>query len=433
MTKTIYSLLFLVIHTVTFAQISNSMFGIARNPNPGALYLATINPATGLSTNISTQSVGTMLSIGGAALNPYSNTYHYFGFNTIESLDLVTGNLVSSIPLNNPLGQSYFDFPQFNNSDSIIYGLSRRSYYDSTLMTTIGEVHLASINPATGTITQISNNSVGQGILMNAGSVLDPYQMIYYYSPGATLMGLDIYNGAIYSNTALTFTKGTYFDNMVFNCADSLIYGLIRYLHYDYVYSPIDSSIISQSLNMDSSALWLGTVNPTTGVVTRISANSIGEGYSLNAGATINPITQVYYFQGAIGITGVEIATGNLLTEQPVSNANGDPYFDLMRHYQNCYGAVELRFPETSTSVSTENRSLSFTIYPNPSENEINLSASSEIKRVEIMDMTGKIVYQHPENLQTAAINVSNLSNGLYLVKVYAKEGNFSIQKWVKN
>ncbi|MBX7242116.1 MAG: T9SS type A sorting domain-containing protein [Bacteroidia bacterium] len=422
---------FLILQTVAFSQISNNIFGIARDPN--TLYLATINPGTGVSTHIGSQSIGNILSIGGAALNPYSNTYHYFGFNTIESVDIATGNLVSSVQTSNPLGQSYFDFPQFNNSDSIIYGLSRRYYYDSVLMTNVGEVHLASIDPVSGLISQISGNSVGNGILMNSGSVLDPYQMVYYYSTGATLMGLDIYNGAIYSNPTLTFTKGNFFANMVFNCSDSLIYGLIQYNHYDYVYSPIDSSIISQTLNLDSCALWLGTVNPSTGVVTRISASSVGISYSLNASATINPNTQVYYFQSEAGLTGVDIVTGNVLTQQTVSNANGSLYFDLMRHYQNCYGAVETRFPEASTNISNQNFPQSFEIYPNPGETKIKLSSSSEIELVEFMDITGRIVSRHSLHLNTAEINVSSLPKGVYIVKAYAKEGGLGFAKWVKN
>lgn len=425
------SVCMLLLQVAGFSQINNNIYGIARNPS--ALYLATVNTATGVSTNIGTQSIGTILSIGGAALNPYADTYHYFGVNTIETVDIETGALVSSVPINNPLGQSYFDFPQFNNSDSTIYGLSRRAYYDSLLMSYVGEVHLSSIDPASGLITQISNNSVGQGILMNAGSVLDPYQMIYYYSTGATLMGLDMYNGTIYSNPTYTFAKGNIFSNMVFNCLDSMIYGLIQYTHYDYVYSPIDSSILSQTINIDSCALWLATINPTTGVVTRISTNSVGKSYSLNASATIDPNAQIFYFQSEAGLTGVALSTGNVLTQQTISNASGALYYDLMRHHQNCFSAAKVRFPEATTSIADQNLGQSFVISPNPGETSLTLTSAADIEWVEFMDITGRVVSRLAVNVNTSEINVSSLPSGIYFVNAYTKAGRLGITKWVKN
>ncbi len=419
----IYFFFFLLFHTGIYAQINNNVYGLARDPNN--LYLATINPATGVATNVSTQSVGLMMSIGGAALNPYTSTFHYFGYNTIESIDLVTGNVTNSAPLNHPLGQFYFDFPHFNNSDSLIYGLARR-YIAAT---NTGEVYLSNIDPATGTISLLSANSIASGILINAGSVLDPYQMIYYYSTGNTLMGVDMYNGAVYSNPTTSFAQGIYFDNMVFNCADSMIYGLVRQNFYDTTYLSFDSTMFS--LDLDSASLLLGTINPTTGAITTISTNSLGSGFSLNASATINPNTQVYYFQGENGLVGVDIASGNMVSQQTVSNTNG-LYFDLMRHYQNCMGAKKARFPSVSTSISSPNATFSYNLYPNPGENTLNVSSSAEIIRVEITDITGKNVYQNTYNRQEISVDVNGLLKGIYIVKIYDKNGTFGVRKWIK-
>ena len=46
---------------------------------------------------------------------------------------------------------------------------------------------------------------------------------------------------------------------------NNTIFGIVRQNFYTYTYNPVDSSIISQQF--DSSALRLGTINPTTGYV----------------------------------------------------------------------------------------------------------------------------------------------------------------------
>src|SRR5699024_6637389 len=61
----------------------------------------------------------------------------------------------------------------------------------------------------------------------------------------------------------------------------------------------------------------------------------------------------------------------------------------------------------------------SFTYYPNPMENQLNLKADSKIEKVEIFNLLGQKVTQvNPDALQTQ-INAENLQSGVYLMKVY--------------
>jgi hypothetical protein len=70
-------------------------------------------------------------------------------------------------------------------------------------MTNTGAVFLAKLNTTNGIITEISPTSVGQGFAL-AGSAIDPYQMVFYYSTGSNLVGLDLYDGSIFSNAPIS-------------------------------------------------------------------------------------------------------------------------------------------------------------------------------------------------------------------------------------
>jgi hypothetical protein len=234
--------------------------------------LGTTNPSDGMVYNFGSNTYTMAVNLTGAALNPYTNSYIFIGLNNINTLNLATGNLSNSVPLNNPIAASYFDNFRFNNADSTMYGLARRNVFDPTTMTTIGEVFLAKANTQTGLITQISPTSVGFGFAL-AGSAIDPYQMVYYYSTGTRLVGLDIYDGSVFSSVPIQVTDGINFDNFTYSCADTALYGLIRQNYFSYEKNPIDPLDSIQVL--DSSTIKLGRIDPKTGIVTTISPKSL--------------------------------------------------------------------------------------------------------------------------------------------------------------
>ncbi len=72
----------------------------------------------------------------------------------------------------------------------------------------------------------------------------------------------------------------------------------------------------------------------------------------------------------------------------------------------------------------TEELNASFEIFPNPSTSELNVTLDREIEALEILDITGKVVYQIQVNSKNPRIDLpSSLENGMYLVKIYA--GNY--------
>jgi hypothetical protein len=72
-----------------------------------------------------------------------------------------------------------------------------------------------------------------------------------------------------------------------------------------------------------------------------------------------------------------------------------------------------------------------FTIAPNPASNQINITAQSDFNTVEIVNFLGQTVLTQMNNSNKAIIDVSNLTNGVYFVRILSNNG-ISVQKFVK-
>ena len=59
-----------------------------------------------------------------------------------------------------------------------------------------------------------------------------------------------------------------------------------------------------------------------------------------------------------------------------------------------------------------------FTYYPNPVKNTLNLSYDQEISNVTIFNLMGQKVSSQAINSNQGQVDMSNLSHGVYLVKV---------------
>lgn len=194
-------------------------------------------------------------------------------------------------------------FPVFSQQDSLIYGLARNSSPPALYMSTI--------NPQTGTVTNLSSTAAGIGLNLS-GTALDADAGIFYYSILDTFIGVDMVTGAVVSNPTLTMTNGAFFDGFVFNCEDSLIYGLAR--------------------NGSPASLYLSTIDPVSGVVTHISPQSIGTSITLLS-YTLDPVNRVYYFISDGKLVGLDLDTGVIVSNPTITNVNGT-YLDGMVYHE---------------------------------------------------------------------------------------------------
>ena len=81
---------------------------------------------------------------------------------------------------------------------------------------------------------------------------------------------------------------------------------------------------------------------------------------------------------------------------------------------------------ETTTSTS-------LLIYPNPSSEQIHIQCSNNMKSVEVIDMTGRSV-QRVDGVGDSnyILNISNLSQALYFVRVIDENDQQIISKIIK-
>jgi hypothetical protein len=371
MNKIIFYIVFNFLFLSAFAQNDNQLFGVVRKNYYSTLYdpidsnftyemfdsatvrLGKLNTNTGFVENIGEFSESMLVNLTGAALDPYSNSYLFFGGYTFVTLDLNSGQINNEVELFNPNGESYFDNFRFNNSDSSIYGLARRNYYDANFNFTGAEMFLSRLNSVSGEITQISQNSIGSGFALS-GSAIDPYQMVYYYSTGDAIVGLDMYEGDVYSTFPIDFNQGIMFDNFTYSCADTSLYGLIRQNFFSTVIDSLNGGF--ETTILDSTSMKLGKINTSSGILTEVSQTSIGiGGYSLNASSAIDPNSMTYYFSSGDNIIGVSMTTGQVTEINSLEFEDG-MYFDLMRNFNNCRQATKIRINNGSNNIVEFNK-----------------------------------------------------------------------------
>lgn len=443
--KTLLILSILLLPISIFAQTPSTFYGIVRTNYISKYYdplvmdfletldsstikLGYIDPVSGELSTISQNSLSQVINLTGAVIDPYNNLYHYIGFNVFNSVDLTSGELRYSVPIINSKGGSNFQNFRFNNSDSTLYGLVINAIIDSNDEFTQTEMFLSTINVQTGELNQISPAPIGMGYAL-AGSAIDPYQKVYYYSTGSNFVGIDMYTGEIYSTAKITIPQGgLIFDNFTYNCVDNTIYGLIRNNYFSKYY---DETIQDSIETLDSTSIHLGKIDPSTGIVTTISPYSIAQGgYSLNSGSTIDPNTLTYYYNNGQELVGVSLVSGLIETKNAINGIN-NRYFELMRIQSDCIEATEALRGNPVLSVQKEEDSYQTILFPNPSNDIVKLQSTKNITSVNMLTSNGTIISSVTANQPTVELSVANLADGVYFIQYTVNNETF-IRKVVK-
>jgi hypothetical protein len=344
-------------------------------------------------------------------------------------LDLNSGQVSNQVSVFNSNGESYFDNFRFNNSDSTVYGLARRNYYNTDGSFIYGEMFLSKLIESTGEIQQISQNSIGQGFAL-AGSAIDPFQMVYYYSKGDAIVGLDMYNGEIYSTFPIDWEQTGMFDNFTYSCADTSLYGLQRKNYYSMIYDEQFPDFPMQ--NLDSTSVKLAKLNLNTGEIIEVSQNNLNVGgYSLNASSAIDPIGMKYYFSSGNNIVAVSMISGQIVETNDLIFEDGS-YFDLMRNFNNCKDASRARLSSQVASIQ-EKMNSPISISPNPSSSNFKIIMKDELENGEILitNQLGEIVAK-VSSFSGNEIEFTNqkLSAGIYYITVNtSKSGQIFTEK----
>jgi len=101
----------------------------------------------------------------------------------------------------------------------------------------------------------------------------------------------------------------------------------------------------------------------------------------------------------------------------------------MMRSTQNCYGATKIRNNTTTDVDEILSSKLDVIIFPNPAQNEISLKINTSFIKIEILDFKGAVILETKEK----TIDISSLSQGIFLAKVFTQNGEFFINQFIKN
>ena len=71
-----------------------------------------------------------------------------------------------------------------------------------------------------------------------------------------------------------------------------------------------------------------------------------------------------------------------------------------------------------------------FLLYPNPVKDVLNIKTAKPADRIEIYDMTGRLV--NAQVLSSQSISVAKLQSGVYVVKILYKNETVNAQKIIK-
>lgn len=394
-----------------YSQIDNTMYGLYRILNPNSVQLSSIDPLTGIITPIGTaNTLSTTINSTGAALNPYNMSYTYQDEDSWLSVDLQNGTVLNDVTVTLPNTNGDFNNFRFNTADTNMYGLYSQVIYDPLTGTITGDMRLATCDLTTGGVSVISPTSIAQSYTMT-GSAIDPYLMVYYFESEGKFVGLDLYNGQIYSDPMITLMgNGITFDNFAYSCADTTMYGLI----------------------MENGVKALGKINASTGVVTQLPTLLNFDNYIMNSGGAIDPVNLVYYFQTmdstGIKLVGLSLNDGSVVS-QPVISANGN-YFDMYRIQSDCYEAEATRANPATAGITSQ--VVSIQMYPNPAQEELIINANSQIETIDISQLNGTILYSMIPNETSVRISIDGLSQGMYLVNLKTKAGRIS-KRFSKN
>ena len=145
---------------------------------------------------------------------------------------------------------------------------------------------------------------------------------------------------------------------------------------------------------------------PDGGLVFSWTGGSPGDSAILNIGIA-NPPTQA-----------IDLNSGDTITNLAISTE----YFwsiDITNCFGTTVGPVWSFTTDSSLGIEENILNSTFSVYPNPTSNVLNIESTQEIDNVTVFNLLGQNVASFSKNeITNSSIDMSELSKGLYLVKI---------------
>jgi hypothetical protein len=91
----------------------------------------------------------------------------------------------------------------------------------------------------------------------------------------------------------------------------------------------------------------------------------------------------------------------------------------------------DLGFGGTSTGLP-ELDAVALQVYPSPVASRLNVVAGAPMNELTVLDMTGRTVLHQVVSASDAVMNVADLEDGRYLVRILMKNGKQYVRSFVK-
>jgi hypothetical protein len=97
--------------------------------------------------------------------------------------------------------------------------------------------------------------------------------------------------------------------------------------------------------------------------------------------------------------------------------------------------SFSLHIRENNELSTPESQISQLQLFPNPTENTLNLKLSNQpIQEIVVFDLQGRVIFQENKSgaSSNSQIDVSDFSNGVYIIQVMSTHGNVSSSKFIK-
>jgi hypothetical protein len=109
------------------------------------------------------------------------------------------------------------------------------------------------------------------------------------------------------------------------------------------------------------------------------------------------------------------------------SNGATNPVYTFTVTQDTSFTAI---FESTTDVTDIDDISSSITIHPNPVQDMLYITTEANIKQVEIYNLQGQLI--RTENASLNEISTTNLSSGLYMLRITSEQGGVSVHKFIK-
>ena len=195
---------------------------------------------------------------------------------------------------------------------------------------------------------------------------------------------------------------------------------------------------------LDNTGAVVYSSNPTLSLAGKntVSLNwhiPVGTSYSLSATGT-----NINLYRNNAGAT-YPISVGAVASITGTDVSSSDPTYYYYFYNWSYAPDVLCASPATvvtttitscsTTGISAVSNNSGITVYPNPAHDNLFINTDENTTSVSVTDIIGQTVIadQRVTGQQTQSIDVSNLANGVYLVKINSTDNQIKVTRFIKN